>query len=56
MAVIALTILISLLLVATFVAMFLYERSHRGFGSAEQDALLPLDDEKPAEPPKAPLP
>jgi hypothetical protein len=45
MAVIPLTLTISLCLVATFVLFFLRESSRRAFSSAEHDALLPLADE-----------
>ncbi len=45
MAVIPLTLTISLCLVATFVLFFLRESAHRAFSSAEHDSLLPLADE-----------
>lgn len=45
MAVIPLTLTISLCLVATFVIFFLREQTHRKFHSVEHDALLPLADE-----------
>jgi hypothetical protein len=45
MAVIPLTLTISLCLMATFVLFFLRESSRRAFSSAEHDALLPLADE-----------
>jgi ABC-type nickel/cobalt efflux system permease component RcnA len=47
MAVITLTLAISLCLVATFVLFFLRESAHRAFSSAEHDAMLPLSDETP---------
>lgn len=47
MAVIPLTLAISLCLVATFVLFFLRESAHRAFSSAEHDAMLPLSDETP---------
>ena len=47
MAVIPRTLAISLCLVATFVLFFLRESAHRGFSSAEHDAMLPLSDETP---------
>ncbi len=47
MAVIPLTLTISLCLVATFVLFFLRESAHRAFSSAEHDAMLPLSDETP---------
>lgn len=49
MGVLLLTVFLSLLLVTLFVLMFLHERSKRGFGSSEQDALLPFNDEDPRE-------
>jgi len=45
MAVIPLTLTISLCLVATFVLFFLRESAHRAFSSSEHDSLLPLADE-----------
>ena len=45
MAVIPLTLTISLCLVATFVLFFLRESAHRVFSSSEHDSLLPLADE-----------
>lgn len=48
MAVIPLTLTISLCLVATFVLFFLRESAHRAFSSAEHDAMLPLSDETPS--------
>jgi len=45
MAVIPLTLTISLCLVATFVLFFLRESTRRRFSSAESDALLPLAEE-----------
>lgn len=50
MAVIPLTLTISLCLVATFVLFFLRESAHRAFSSAEHDAMLPLSDETPSLP------
>lgn len=47
MAVIPLTLTISLCLVATFVLFFLRESANRAFSSAEHDAMLPLADETP---------
>ena len=47
MAVIPLTLTISLCLVATFVLFFLRQSAHRAFSSAEHDAMLPLSDETP---------
>jgi len=47
MAVIPLTLTISLCLAATFVLFFLRESAHRSFSSAEHDSLLPLADEEP---------
>ncbi len=49
MAVIPLTLIISLCLVFTFVIFFLREQSlaRRRFSSAESEALLPLADETP---------
>jgi len=45
MAVIPLTLTISLCLVFTFIVFFLRENSRRRFSSAEREALLPLADE-----------
>lgn len=45
MAVIPLTLTISLCLVFTFVVFFLREQARARFGSAESDALLPLAEE-----------
>lgn len=45
MDVLVLTVLLSLLLVAIFLVFYLKERGRRGFGSVEQDALLPFSDE-----------
>lgn len=56
MAVIPLTLTISLCLVATFVLFFLRESAHRAFSSAEHDAMLPLADETPAPASAAKLP
>ncbi len=47
MGVLVLTVFLSLLLVALFVVLFVAERRRKGFGSAEQDALLPFGDEDP---------
>jgi len=47
MGVLVLTIFLSLLLVALFVVLFVSERRRKGFGSSEQDALLPFNDEDP---------
>lgn len=47
MAVVPLTLTISLCLVFTFVVFFLREHSRRRFGSSESDALLPLSEETP---------
>jgi hypothetical protein len=46
MAVVPLTLTVSLCLVFTFVVFFLREHSRRRFSSAESDALLPLSDER----------
>ncbi len=45
MSVLLLTIFLSLLLVTLFVVLFLGERRKKGFGSSEQDSLLPFGDE-----------
>ncbi|HSH09627.1 MAG TPA: hypothetical protein VK995_04530 [Oceanipulchritudo sp.] len=45
MSVLLLTIFLSLLLVALFVVLFIGERRKKGFGSPEQDALIPFGDE-----------
>lgn len=45
MSVVPLTLTISLCLVFTFVVFFVREHSRRRFGSAENEALLPLADE-----------
>jgi len=47
MAVIPLTLAISLCLVFTFVVFFLREQSRHPFGSAERESLLPLSEERP---------
>lgn len=47
MAVIPLTLVISLCLVFTFVLFFLVEHSRRRYGSAESQAILPLAEETP---------
>jgi cbb3-type cytochrome oxidase subunit 3 len=49
MAVIPLTLTISLCLVFTFVVFFLRERARQRFDSAESLALLPLADETPVQ-------
>ena len=45
MAVLLLTVFLSLILVAIFIVLFLGERRKKGFGSSEQDALLPFEDD-----------
>ncbi|MFP4541603.1 MAG: hypothetical protein ACLFR7_08230 [Opitutales bacterium] len=40
-----LTILISLVLVAVFILLYLASRREDGFGGAERHSLLPLDEE-----------
>lgn len=47
MAVIPLTLTISLCLVFTFVVFFLREQAHSRSGGAERDSLLPLAEETP---------
>jgi hypothetical protein len=47
MAVIPLTLVISLCLVFTFVVFFLLEHSRNRYGSSESQAILPLADETP---------
>lgn len=47
MAVVPLTLTISLCLVFTFVVFFLSEHARGRLGSAERDSLLPLADETP---------
>jgi len=47
MAVIPLTLTISLCLVFTFVVFFLRETSRRHYSDAQRDALMPLADETP---------
>ncbi|MDX2187219.1 MAG: hypothetical protein SFV32_09825 [Opitutaceae bacterium] len=47
MAVVPLTLTISLCLVFTFVVFFLREQNRRRFGSCESEALLPLNEETP---------
>jgi cbb3-type cytochrome oxidase subunit 3 len=47
MAVVPLTLTISLCLVFTFVVFFLREHSRGRLSSAERDSLLPLADETP---------
>jgi cbb3-type cytochrome oxidase subunit 3 len=53
-SVIILTVFIGLLLVAFFVIFFLYQTSLRS--NADQDALMPLQDEKTASATKATVP
>ncbi len=45
MSVIPLTIFVSLMLAATFVALFWRENRYRRFASSERDSLLPLAEE-----------
>lgn len=45
MHVLLLTVFLSLLLVTLFLVLFLFERRRKHFGSSEQDALLPFNDE-----------
>lgn len=47
MAVVPLTLTISLCLVFTFVVFFIKEHARQRFSSSESDALLPLSDERP---------
>jgi hypothetical protein len=47
MAVVPLTLAISLLLVATFIVFFLREHSRGATSSPERDSLLPLEEETP---------
>lgn len=47
MGVLVLTVFLSLLLVTLFVFLFIGEHRKKGFGSSEQDALLPFEDEDP---------
>jgi hypothetical protein len=47
MAVVPLTLAISLLLVATFIVFFLREHSRGASSSPERDSLLPLEEETP---------
>lgn len=47
MAVVPLTLAISLLLVATFIVFFLREHARGASSSPERDSLLPLDEETP---------
>ncbi len=47
MNVIALTVLVSLVLVALFVALFAHQTRHRSEIVSEQDALLPFGEETP---------
>ena len=50
MAVVPLTLTISLCLVFTFVVFFLREHARGRFSSAERDSLLPLAEEMPRTP------
>lgn len=52
MSVLLLTVFLSLLLVTLFVALFLMERRKKGFGSSEQEALLPFEGEDEDKDPK----
>ena len=45
MRVLVLTVLLSLILVAVFLVLFLAGRRQDGFGGAERQSLLPLEDE-----------
>lgn len=45
MGVLLLTVFLSLILAAIFVALFIGDRARRGFGSVEHEALLPFQDE-----------
>ena len=47
MAVVPLTVTISLCLALTFVVFFIREQMRTRIGSMERDSLLPLADEKP---------
>ena len=47
MAVVPLTLAISLLLVATFIALFLREHFRDTSSSPERDSLMPLEEETP---------
>jgi hypothetical protein len=47
MAVVPLTLAISLLLVGTFIVFFLREHSRGASSSPERDSLLPLEEETP---------
>lgn len=47
MAVVPLTLTISLCLVFTFVVFFLREHARGDLSSAERDSLLPLNEERP---------
>lgn len=49
MAVVPLTLAISLLLVVTFIVLFLREHGRRAASSPERDSLLPLNEETPRE-------
>jgi hypothetical protein len=48
MYVLVLTVFLSLVLAAIFVVLFFAERRRGGLRGAEQDALLPFTDERPA--------
>jgi hypothetical protein len=57
MTVVPLALAISLLLVATFLGFFLYERRRSSQSSAEHDSMLPFGEETPrvvADPPEVP--
>lgn len=56
MAVVPLTLAISLCLVFTFVAFFLREHARGRLSSVERDSLLPLAEETPRIAPPAPNP
>jgi hypothetical protein len=56
MAVVPLTLAISLLLVATFIVLFLREHSRGASSSPERDSLLPLEEETPHVAGRAPKP
>lgn len=45
MEVISLTVFCSVLLAGLFAVLFWHERKRRGFGSAERDALRPLEED-----------
>ena len=59
MAVVPITIAISLALVFIFIALFLREHARTRLGNAERDSLLPLAEERPrvaGSPPAPPAP